>query len=189
MENKRKARLEANVAGAEKKVNRAKDAEFASLLITGMTAGCAIIATLMGTTAGLVSEGVMEHTATGVYARDDFQAYAREKANALTEKFTKGEISYTEFKQQYDAIYSKGEVIEFSKTAGDEELTSMVDSYNESQEMMNTLFHKGVPVFGGAALAGIGALGASEYFRKKYEKRLLEAKTKMEEENAAELAD
>lgn len=189
MENRRQARLEQKEKDLTKKVNTAREAEIGSLLFTGITAGCAVVATLMGATAGLVSDAVMDHTAKGIYERDDFQAHAREKANALTEQLTKGEISYLDFKRQYDAIYSTGEVIRYSETAGDEKLTSIVEDYNESQEMMDTLFTKGLPGFFGMGLVGVGGLAVTEAIRKKYELKLALARKQLEEEKGVELAD
>ncbi len=189
MENRRQQRLAQKEKAMEKKANNARDAELSSLLFTGLTAGCVVITTVMGAAAGLVSEGVMDYTAKGVYERDDFQAYAREKEKVLTEQLTKGEISYSEFKKQYEAIYSTGEVIRFSETAEDEKLTSVVEDYNESQDMMKTLFFKGVPTFGGMALTGVAGYAVADAIRKKYEMKLALAKKQLEEEKASELAD
>ncbi len=189
MENRRQQRLEQKEKTLEKKVNNAKEAEYSSLLFTGVTAGCAIVATIMGATAGIVSEGVMEHIAKGVYERDDFQAHARAKVNALTEQLTNGEISYLEFKRQYEAIYSTGEVVRFSETANDEKLTSVVEDYNESQEMMDTMFYKGVPSILGMSVAGVGGYAVADAIKRKYEMKLALAKKQREEENSSELAD
>lgn len=189
MESRRQQRLEKKEQVLEKKANSAREAEIGTLVFTGVTAGCAVVATLMGATAGLVSDAVMDYTAQGVYENDSFQAHAREKAKELTDKLTRGEISYQEFKKQYEAIYSTGEVIRYSKTAGDEKLTSVVEDYNESQDMMDTMFTKAVPGFLGLGVVGVGGLAVTEAIRKKYELKLALAKKQLEDEKAVELVD
>lgn len=186
---KKEKTLQEQAMDLNKKVDRAKDVEYGALLLAGITAGAAVVASAMGGTAALVADLSIDNTSQAVYERDDFQAYARERARQLTDSFTRGEIGYTEYRAQYDAIYSQREVIRFSETAGDKKLSTTIDGYKKTKDMADTLFNKGIPTFGAGAVASMAGLAVTDAIRKKYELKLALAKKEIMGESETELAD
>ena len=149
----------------------------AGLIAGGITLGMALMASLMGGAAELVSNLSMNHTAQVVFASEDYQLAIRNEQYRLLDELTAGKISVEEYNEAVNNLKTIEGVIEYSKTASDEELASIVKSYEESQEMADTMFKKGVPTFaaGTAISAGITGVGmaASKSKKKKEESKEL----------------
>lgn len=156
-----------------KKTSFAEGLTEAGLMFGGITLGMALMASLIGGTAEVVSNLSMNHTAQTIFASEDYQLAIRDEQYRLLDELTAGKISVDEYNEAVNNLRTIESVIEYSKTASNEELASIVKSYEESQEMADTLFKKGVPTFAagtaiGAGVAGVGALAS----KKKKEKEL-----------------
>ena len=161
------------VENGGKKSTFAEGLTEAGLIFGGITLGMALTASLMGGTAEVVSNLSMNHTAQTIFASEDYQLAIRDEQYKLVDELVAGNITVEEYSEGMKNLKSIERVIEYSKTASNEELASMVKSYQESQEMADTLFKKGIPTFAagtaiGAGVAGIGALAS----KKKKEKEL-----------------
>ena len=185
MKNIELTELEEREIKAQKKFNAADAAIDAGLIVFGMTAGMAAIATLIGGTAAVVADTTMAYTAQGIYENDAFQASIREREQQLTDNWLSGKIDYNEYKAGLNKLYSVEEVISYSKTAEDKKLTGIVESYIESKDLQKTMFTKAVPTFATPAVAGLATALVAGKARKKYQDEVVA----IQDEMAAEMAD
>ncbi len=161
-----------------KKTSFAEGLTEAGLMFGGITLGMVLMATLMGGASEVVSNLSMNHTAETIFASEDYQLAIRDEQYRLVDELTAGKISVEEYNEAVNNLKTIEGVIEYSKTASDEELASIVKSYQESQEMVDTMFKKGVPTFAagtaiGAGIAGVGVV--AEKAKKKKESKELGA--------------
>lgn len=155
-----------------KKVQRSNDLFEALTLFGGITCAFAIVAALMGGAAELTANLTMNEKAQEVYASEAFQSATKEKLDKLSDELVAGKISIEEYNAACDALYSPESIINFSKTAGDKDLTGFVESYNESKDLAEKTFTKGLPIFAGTtAIAAVGA-GMAHSTAKKRKKEL-----------------
>ena len=155
----------------KKKTTFAEGLVEAGLMFGGITLGMALMASLMGGAAEVVSNISMNHTAETIFASEDYQLAIRDEQYRLVDELTAGKISIEEYNEAVNNLKTIEGVIEYSKTASDEELASIVKSYEESQEMADTMFKKGVPTFAagtaiGAGITGVGVLAGKSKKKK-----------------------
>lgn len=156
-----------------KKIRILNDIFEGTALFGGIVGGFAAVALLMGGAAELTSNITMQAKAQEIYESSGYQIFAEEGLNQLDQKLAAGEIGQKEYNEGVDALYSIPEVIRYAETATDEELLSFMESYNESKELSNAVFTKGLPIFGttsAVCLAGAAvAAKSSKKARKEFE--------------------
>ena len=157
----------------EKEIKVLCDIFEGSALFGGIVGGFLVVALMMAGASELTANLTMNAKAGEVFASSGYQIFAEEGLNELDKKLQSGKIGEKEYQEGIDALYSIPEVIRYAETASDEELTSFIESYNESKEMARTIMTKGVPVFGtttAVSLAGAAAaLSGAKKTRKKLE--------------------
>lgn len=163
-----------------KKTSFAEGLTEAGLIFGGITLGMALMASLMGGTAEVVSNLSMNHTAQTIFASEDYQLAIRDEQYRLVDELTSGKISIDEYNEAVNNLRTIESVIEYSKTASDEELAAIVKSYEESQKMADTMFKKGVPTFAagtaiGAGITGVGVLAGKSKKKKEESPKELSA--------------
>ena len=159
----------------KKKIRILNDIFEGTALFGGIVGGFAAVALLMGGAAELTANITMEQKAQEVYASSEYQAVANEGLSQLDKKLVAGEISYDEYKEGVDALYSIPEVIKYAETASDEELASFMEGYNESKELSEGVFTRGLPVFGTMAAVSLAGAAVASKSSKKAKKEFEEA--------------
>ena len=164
----------------EKKYRDIEEINFGALMLAGIGGGATIMAGVIGGTGAIAANIGYHSLETQVVDSESFEAMNIDKRNAIIDDFTTGKISYTEYQSKLDALYSREAVVDYAKNSGNTQLAQTANSYEKSKDMGDTVLSRGVPMM--ASFIGIGALeyGVSEYFRRKYERRILEYKAAQE---------
>ncbi len=184
MESRRQARFENKQNELVNKIVAAKGVEMmAGIAAAGFTV--ATIATACsGASTGVMATKKFNAVASGIYESDKFYDFARAKEKALFDQLTSGEISYDEFKKQHAAIYTTQGVIEYSKTAKDESLSSAVAEYNKQWDDSISTLNEVMPTCLVTAIASGTVCATAEIIRKRNERKL-----DVVEEQLSEMAD
>ena len=185
MDKNNMSELENKEAKLQKKFKVADAAFDAGALLCGLTATATIVSGLMGGAAAISSDLTMNHTATALYESDAYHASIRDRERKLTDDLVNGNISYVEFKEKLDKLYSVEEVINYSKTANDKELSSMVESYEKTKDMQHTMFTKALPTFGTPTVAGLAIAYIAGKARRKYHEEIVDLQGPLAEEEMA----
>ena len=159
-----------DVSVLKKKSERAYQASYAGVLLAGIFGGCLVFSGLMGGVAHLTADASMNYSVKEVYDSKEFQQSIEERLYQLADDYNAGRISAEEYNAGFNELYSIAEVVEYSKTANDEELKTLVDSYESTKEMGETMFTRAVPWFSGMTAASAGAYAVANAFDKKYKR-------------------
>lgn len=156
----------------KKKMRILNDIFEGSALFGGILGAFAVVALLMGGAAEVTANITMNEKAEAIYASAEYQAVANEGLGQLDKKLADGEINQQQYAEGVDALYSIPEIIKFAENANDKELNDFIDSYNESKELSEGVFQRGLPILGtmsaislaGAAVAGKSAKKSRKEF-------------------------
>lgn len=182
MEEKNINDIKLEQAKAEKNFSLANTLKDAGMIMGGITAGAALVASLMGGSAAIVTEISDNTTLPAIYESDSYHASIRERERKLTDDLVNGNISYQDFKVALDKLYSIEEVVEYSKNTKDKEITSFVESYVKTKDMKETMFEKAVPLFLTNTVAGATIAVVAGKKRNKYMKQYEECGKELKEE-------
>lgn len=182
MEEKNINDIKLEQAKAEKNFSLANTLKDAGIIMGGITAGAALVASLMGGSAAIVTEISNNTTLPAIYESDSYHASVRERERKLTDDLVNGNISYQDFKVALDKLYSIEEVVEYSKNTKDKEITSFVESYVKTKDMKETMFEKAVPLFLTNTVVGATIAVVAGKKRNKYMKQYEECGKELKEE-------
>ena len=182
MEEKNINDIKLEQAEAEKNFSLANTLKDAGIIMGGITAGAALVASLMGGSAAIVTEISDNTTLPAIYESDSYHASVRERERKLTDDLVNGNISYQDFKVALDKLYSIEEVVEYSKNTKDKEITSFVESYVKTKDMKETMFEKAVPLFLTNTVVGATIAVVAGKKRNKYMKQYEECGKELKEE-------
>ena len=162
-----------DISVLKKRSERAYNAFYGTALTAAIFGSCLLLSAGMGGVARLTADLSMNHSVKEIYASEDFQKAIDERFVQLVSDLDSGKISQEEFDAGYNELYSIAEVIKYSKTAGNEELSQLVSSYENTKEMGDTMFSRAVPWFSGmtALSAGAAAVSNATYKKRKREEK------------------
>lgn len=159
-----------DVSVLKKRGERAYNAFYGTALAAVLFGGCLLMSAGMGGVAKLTADASMNHSVKDVYSSEDFQKSIDDRFVQLVNDLDAGKISQEEFDAGYNELYSIAEVIEYSKTANDKDLSQLVSAYQNTKEMGDTMFSRAVPWFAGMTALSAGAAAVSKSFEKKYKR-------------------
>lgn len=129
------------------------------------------VAAGIGGVAGLATEHAM-NTITGRVAKTEaYQSSIADKKAELGARLDAGEMTFEDYHEAMEKLTDKYAVIEYSKTAGDEELSTTVKNYETSVDCYRTILGKGAGTAGAVTLFGLGAGLVAGKARKKFEEK------------------
>ena len=186
MESRRKARLNQKKEDLQKKVGRAVTTEVIGGF-TSLACGVGMVMCALGGSTGVIAaDGEMERIAKSIVETDEYQTYIQEKKNELLDKFSNGEISYAEFKAEYEKLYTKDGVIEFAKVSEHPLLTEKVEEYHKQRNEGRELANGALYMLAGATI-GCATTGTAEFIKRKYNSKLSDVVNELEDNK--EMAD
>ncbi len=162
-----------DVSVLKKRTERAYNAFYGTALAAAIFGGCLLMSAGMGGVAKLTADASMNHSVKQVYETEAFQKSIEERLFQLADDYNSGKISAEEYNDGFNKLYSIAEVIEYSKTANDKDLSQLVSAYENTKEMGDTMFSRAVPWFSGmtALSAGAAAVSNSVYKKRKREEK------------------
>ena len=153
-----------------------------------MFTAAALVALMMGGVGEVVGGVSMIKTTREKTKTQEFQEFASAKKQELLQKFSSGEISYEEFKKEYENVDGTSGLREFAQTNNDKELNKFFDAYDKTKDFTNVTVGQGFTRLGAVGLSGLG-LGAVAYTAAKSQRKKLENLRKKKDEEIMSSVD